>query len=63
MIMNQAGIFIYRSVMVMYHSVNDEIKMTVPGKTITGGDFYDAYQLTIEYIDKTQGYYTKHGTN
>ena len=61
--MNQAGIFIYRGVSVMYHSINDEIKMTLQGKTIVGGDFYDAYQLTIEYIDSTMGYYEKNGTN
>ena len=61
--MNQAGVFIYRGVSVMYYRINDEIKMIMQGKTIVGGDFYDAYQLTIEYIDKTHDYYKKHGTN
>ena len=53
----------YKGVLVMYHSVNDEIKMVMQGKTIIGADFYDAYHLTLEYIDKTLEYYDKHGTN
>lgn len=61
--MNQAGVFIYRGVSVMFHSINEEIKMVMQGKSITGGDFLDAYQLTIEYIDSTLGYYEKNGTN
>ena len=61
--MNQSGVLIYRGVSVMFHSINEEIKMVMQGKSITGGDFLDAYQLTIEYIDSTLGYYEKNGTN
>lgn len=61
--MKQAGTFIYRGVLVMYHSEDEEIKMVMQGKVITEGDFYDAFFITTEYIDKTMGYYDKHGTN
>ncbi len=61
--MNQAGIFIYRGVSVMYYSIDDEIKMVMQGKTIIGADFLDAHQLTMEYVDSTMGYYEKNGTN
>lgn len=58
-----AGVFVYRGVIVMFHDIDDSVKMVMQGKNIEGADFYDAYQLTIEYIDSTLGYYEKHGTN
>ena len=61
--MNQAGTFTYKCVLVMYHSVNDKIKMTMPGRTVTGEDFDDTYRIVTNYIDKTEEYYKKHGTN
>lgn len=60
--MSQAGTFVYRGVLVMYYSEEGEIKMVLQGKTITEGDFYDAFSITTEYIDKTMDYYKKHGT-
>ena len=61
--MDISGVFIYHGVRVKYESINDDVKMSVPGKTLIGADFDDAYRITTEYIERTLEYYTIHGTN